>query len=647
MNQEKINSNLREKTSESSQFQRKVLEVVRKWMKSSAEAMSPYHSLWDDNAYLYRAWRLPDKEDDEAARKKEPGKLLVPVAYAQIQTALSFILSTFSQRDNIFELRGRGPEDEKLSMAVSVDLQYQLEREKFTLKLYHWLLDAFKQGFGVVRMEWTEDYAPMRVAKQVPVYNIGSMLGAVFGQEMPTKTEEAVEDVLQFQGNTIRNISPYGFYPDPNVSIADFQKGMFVGSEEEVTFTSILAEEGQIFHGTDKIPKTMAKDLFSERARRVKGPFGEQSKSPTGLLGNEENDPTTAIRLEMEVTLSEKTASELFETNLGKDTKPVKWLITIINDQKVVRFERVSNLHNRYSYHVVEFSPDHDSFYNPGLISTVSELQEIVTFFLNSHVKNVRQIISNRFIVDPNKVEMDDVTNGRIFIRTRGAQGDISRAIQQLTVSDITREHVGAIPSLLALLQTVTGVNENALGQYSSGRRSATEARNVNAGSAARLKMHALLSWLQGIRPLGEQMLSNTRQWRTKEVYESIVGKLALEAPFEVAMLADPTKLAGGYDFIPYDATLPTDRQFQAGVLQELFGMMFCNPASMQLINKDPVKLLNYIAQLYGIKNLSDFDLSQLPTPAVVPNEEAQAAAAVPGAESVDMSGEALLAQLR
>jgi hypothetical protein len=648
MNQEKINKELRDKDCDSSEFQRKVIESVRKWMKASANKMSTYHSGWDANSYIYRGYRVEDKEDRDSKKEGTPAKVIVPLTYAQIQTAISFILSTYTQRDNMLELRGRGPEDEKNSFAVTTDLSYQLNREKFVLKLYFWLLDALKQGFGVVRVEWVEDYAKMRVAQQVPDYSIGNALGAIFGKSIPTKTQESVQSVLSYQGCKITNISPYAFYPDPSVNLANFQEGMFVFTEQEVALVSLTSKEGEMYYGTEKIPDSMPAELYKERARRVSGPFNDENGVNDGITEkNAKNDK--ALLLEGEVSLSEKAASEMWGVKLGSGTEPVKWLIAIANDQKVIRFESKGYLHNRFCCEMFEFSPDHDSFFNPGLADTISELQTINTFFLNSHIVNVKKIIANRFVGDPSKVEMDDVNNGSMFIRTKGAQGDINRCLKQLEVSDVTSGHVKDMEVLTALVQMITGVNENALGQYSAGRRSATEARNVNAGAAARLKMHATLAWLQGIEPLGRQILSNTRQWRTKNVYDYIVGAEALDAPFEVAIIADPEKLAGGYDFVPYDATLPTDRQFQAGVLQELFGVMMSNPNAMQLINKDPMKLLDHIAKLYNIKNLRDFDLQPLPLPPVtqvVPDQQAADAAGA-GAAPIDVAGEGVLAGLQ
>lgn len=622
-------------------------------MKSSAEKMSTFHTGWDANSYIYRGYRVVDKEDVDSIKEGTPPKVIVPITYAQVQTALSFIISTFTQRDSILEVRGRGPEDEKPSFAITTDLDYQLLDQKFVLKLYFWLLDALKQGFGVVRVEWDERYNDMRIAKQVPDNTISNTFKALFGKKVPMKSEEAVESVLSYQGNKIRNVSPYSFYPDPSVTIANFQDGQFVFFEEETSLLALEAKEGEIYFGTDKIPKTIGKDLFGARPRRVSGPFSREEAAQPITDTAQENRAT--ILCEGEITLSPKRASEMWGANLGDGTKPVKWLVTIANDQKIIRFEQCGYLHGRYNFELFEFSPDHDSFFNPGLSDTISELQGIITFFLNSHIVNVKKIISNRFIVDPTKINTDDIDLGSLYIRTKGAQGDINRSIKQLEMSDVTRGHVADMETLTTLVTLITGVNENALGQYSSGRRSATEARNVNAGSAARLKMHATIAWMQGVEPFAKQMLSNTRQWRTKEIYEAIVGGLSVEAPYETTIYADPKKLAGGYDFVPYDATLPTDRQFQAGVLQELFTVLVQNPQTIQLLNKDPIKLLNYIAQLYNIRNMRDFDLQPLgpaapglppPPEPVVTNDQQAADAAGAGAQPVDIGGEQLLQSL-
>jgi hypothetical protein len=521
--------------------------------------------------------------------------------------------------------------------------------------LYGWLLDPLKYGFGVVKGDWDESYCKMRIKKQVPVRSVSSifnnMVGGMFGQaaEQTYSFVESVEDVLDYQGNRFRNISPYSFFPDPDLPIAKFADGAFVAHEEERSRVDLQRDKS--LFGVDKIPSALTKEQFEYRRRRAGRSLGGSSGQTLKVIEGGDKNKDAVIFTEIQVVLTGKDVKEKFEVDLDQSDYPQKWIVVLANDQKIIRFVPMGCLHNQFSYNLIEFSPDHNAFFNPGLSETIYELQNMITFLLNSHIVNVRKIVANRLVYNPEYINAADLQSNQPHIRTKGQPpGDISRVLQQLNVSDITKNHITDLNGVLGLVQVITGINENALGQYSQGRRSATEARNVNAGAAARLKMFATNAWIQGIEPLGRQILSNTRQSRTKEVYEQIVGKRSLEAPFEEVILADPNKIAGGYDFIPYDATLPTDRQQQAGVLTELFTAMISNPNTLQLLQKDPTKLLKYIAELHGIKNLDEMNLDA-PQPLVPPQVEVQPDAQVgdavaAGAQPVDFNATNLLQQL-
>jgi len=659
--QDEINKDLAEKDTNESEFQKKVLDYIHPLQKVAADKMCEYHESWDLHDWIYRGYRIKDREDKESDSKKEPGKIIIPVTFAQVQTAVSFLMSTYLQREHFFELRGMGPEDEKPVFAVQQDMSYQLTKNQWPLKLYCWLLDSLKYGFGVIKTDWGEWNCRMRTQRKVPktsAFSFLGSLGSLFGGgngngngKMEYTTIEEVAEVLEYQGNRIRNISPFSFYPDPDLPIARFQDGAYVFHEEERSLSELKKLEGRDFFGTEHISDTIPGDIFGNRKRRAGRTFGDSDRAVSKMTMAKDKQHDAVIFSETQITLSGRQVKDRFGVDLDKSDYQQKWMIVTGNEDKVIAFKPLGYLHDQYSYDLFEYSPDANAFYNPGLAETVYELQNLMTFFLNSHVVNVKKIVANRFVVNPGMANMEDIESNKNYIRTIGTvPGDLDRVVKQLAVSDVTRGHVSDLDMLLKLLQVVTGISENALGQYSSGRRSATEARNVNAGSAARLKMHGLLGWVQGLEPLGRRMLSNTRQGRTKDVYEQIVGKRALDAPFEEAILADPSKIAGGYDFIPYDATLQSDRQFQAGVLTELFTALISNPNTIMLLQKDPSKLLKYIAELHGIKNIDEFTLApqqplNMPQPQVVPDDEA-AAAVDAGATPVDVMGNDMMAAL-
>lgn len=651
MDQPSINQDLATREPTESKLQQEVLKKTRTYLKRSSEKMSQFYDRWDRNDDIYRGYRVLDRDDKDAASKKEPTKIIVPVTFAQVQTAISFIFSTLIQREHLFELRGMGPEDDKKVFALETDLQYQVDKNKSHLFLYFWLLDAFKSGFGVSKVDWVTEKSKYRVAKQVPMGGIVNSLGAMFGKPVQMQTIETVEEAVSYEGNRLRNISPYSFLPDPGVTLNNFQQGEFVAHEEEVSKDSLLRQEGLLYFGTKMIKNKMPSDIFKERPRRAGASHEKNTEVDISTMST---GGTTYPVVLSEVQFSIVPAEWTKNTGIkfGDETYPVKFVAVTANDEKVIRFERLSYLHDQYTYNMFEYSPDHINFYNPGLTDTIYELQDLITFFLNSHVVNVRKVIQNRFIGDPTKFEMDDFKSGAAFIRTKGTQvNSLDRIVKQLETMDVTKTHVADMDVLSQLVQLVTGINENALGQYSGGRRSATESRNVNASAAARLKMHASLMWTQGLEPCGRMMLSNTRQGRTKEIYNQIVGAAALDAPFESTILTDPKTLAGGFDFVQYDATMPSDRSQQVGLLREVFSVLVQNPETIQMLNKNPLAILEHMAKLSGIKNLRDFD--NLPqgqmqplSAQLTPDDQARQIAQNGTGEPVDISGANILQSL-
>ena len=346
--------------------------------------------------------------------------------------------------------------------------------------------------------------------------------------------------------------------------------------------------------------------------------------------------------------------SEKTGVDLGSEERTIKVIATVANDSKIVRFEPYNFFHNQFPYALIEYSPDSICQVNPGLSGTLDDLQNTMNWFLTSHIANVKKIIRNQFIVNPEFVEISDIEGNKAAIRTKGKPRRVEEVLQQLNVTDATKGHVQDLEKLESYAQQVSGFSENSLSQFASGRRSATEARSVNFASTSRLKMHAMIAWDQGLEPLAQMFISNTRQSRTKEVYDHILGEMALDIPFEVGIFATPNRIAGNYDFVPFDGTLGSERSLQANFLKDIFSVMIQNPETMTILQKDPMKLLFHIAKLVGVKNLKDFDLEPThplfnPEVQVQPDQQVADQVGANGAngssrvEPVDTSGEDLI----
>lgn len=618
--QDKINALLKE--GRDSPLEQKLRQELIRYIKASSEKMQTYWGNWEESQRKYYGKLRKDNEDIESRAKGEPEKVLIPVTFAQIQTAVSFIFGTFTQKEKFFEMQGEGPEDEKSVLALETDLDYQIRKSKAMLKLYSFLVDVFIYGVGVMKISWEEQRCLMRVAKQVPQSNPLSSLLSKFGLpagEPKMKVEEAVQEVLKYEGNTITNIAPYCFFPDPSLPVARFQDGTFVAHEELVSRDFINQREGTLFHGTKHVKQFQkGSPEFDSRPRWFNREFNTPNQAKI--------DRNAVIFTEIQFTINPKEWNEKFqeaEISFGDEDGPVKFIAVIANDDKIIRFERLNYLHGNFTYVIGEYLPDHTQFLSQGMADAIDELQKLQTWFINSHIANVKKLIRNQVLVDPTKVHTEDFDAGKTVIRLKGGPStEIDKVFKQLNMTDATRGHVEDADNMMSLIQMVTGVNENALGSYSSGRRSAYEARQVNAGASLRLKTHAMVIWLSAIEPLGQQLLANTRQSRSPELYAKIVGALSQEAPFEKTILADPDSIAGSYDFVPYDGTLPSEKQQFAQQLTEILQTILGNP-NAQILGLDPYKILKQITVLYGMNNLDDFKLPP-PMPMAMPG-------AVPG----------------
>lgn len=617
MNQEQINQNLKTKTTSQSPFQTKVLNLYKDYMLASATEMNKYWSRWDENQICYSGYRKVDEEDKENKARGGTEKIYVPLSYAQVQTAAAGILSFLVQKNRLFELISFGPEDQTVGEGLERDLDYQIRYNRIYHFLYLYLLDTLIKGVGVGRCDWTVDKAKYRVKKEVPANGMWDMLLGAMGMPVnPTMTTiEEVQELTQYEGNKITYISPYTFFPDPSVSLSDFQDGSFCGTEQSVPLINVKAKEGSLYHGTEHIQNALANaDLWTARPRYA-GTFErprQQENIVTGILGSKYSGGKVVdlVELYMKIIPSELKAVEP-ELDFGDETTPVMFVCVVANDNKIIRFERYNELHGKFPFFCSQYSPDGDNYVGRAIPDLLQGLQNLISWLVNSRMVNIRQAIKNRFIVDPAKVEVKDIEAGSNLIRTK-SPGNIGNGIAPLNPADVTSQHMPFIGLLQQIAQIVTGINENAMGQYTSGRRSAAQTRGIGQALQARLGMAANVIWFGGLDQLGTLMLSNTRQFRSKEMYDQILGSDSQKYPYEEVVLADPQRIAGGVDFAPLESLTDSNKGQILATFKELLG----SPDLIQAANLDVNKILEYCFTITGVKNFEYFKAAPQPQPA-------------------------------
>jgi hypothetical protein len=287
---------------------------------------------------------------------------------------------------------------------------------------------------------------------------------------------------------------------------------------------------------------------------------------------------------------------------------PVRYVVTLANDDRIIRCEPYGYLSRVFPVFMGQFGPDYHELVNQSLADMVSKLQEVVDWFFNSRVASVVRTLDNQRVVDPSGVEMATVTsNSRIILMKKSAaRQDPRRFVHQLQVTDVTGRHLDDMSTTAQLMPQVTGVSEGAMGIPAQGRRSAYEMRVVTNGSASRMRKVVALVWESVLEPMGNAMLINHRQAIDFDTFRIVIGDDVTPESFQ-AFKGTPEDLVQNNDLLVFDGTLPSDKLFLSQSLQEIFTVIMSNPQAAVQFNIDPKEIFEEMYRLRGVTKLERF----------------------------------------
>jgi hypothetical protein len=494
-------------------------------------------------------------------------------------------------------------------------LARDLNHNKWESKLYQFLLDVSRFGVGVIKTHWTKEQKLTKKSVTRPKY---SFMGFSLGGQV---SEDKMSMETTFLGNCIQNISPYRFYPDTRLPIDRFQEGEFCASEDEYSWIKLKQMEAN----GELAGLEFVKDVqFTDKMMKERGEsrFANTNvQKDTTVAGNGQSKGTYILtEVQRKIIPSEYMIDG---KPLGPETYPVPYVIQYVNDTRIVKCEPMNYAHGDFTYDVAQFNPDMHRMLNPGLSDSIDALQSVITWFINSRITSVRKVISNYLIVDPEGVEMQDLKDRNPIIRLKpnaAQRGGIDRWIKQLDVNDVTTGHIKDAEYLKSIVQEITGINENIMGQFHGGRRSAMEARNVSSNAAARLKMIAVIIFYSALEPMARKMLCNLRDGLDDETMVKVVG-MDVAAEGAEFITANKGSLVGEYDFEVFDGTLPSEKVAIAQVLENYLLGLLKSPDAAIALGIDPKAMMLESMELRGIRNPRRFFLQAAPAPAAAPGQ--------------------------
>ncbi len=608
---------------------KKLASYVRTRVKRSRTKMSDFYDVWDRNNDVYKGIKTVDEEDRDANDHNEPEKMVVPLSFAQVQTFVAFCFLLFTQNRRMYELVATGSEDTQAKNDSEKLLERDQRRNDMSALMYQQLLDVARFGIGVYKTWWS-------VEKQVVNIPVPATSAEVDGVLMESAATTSSQSLTKYEGNRISVISPYNFFPDPRFPLSEWKKGSYAADETEWHVNDLKKEEAYgVVHGVEHI-KLMDKTTYEKRGEtRLEGFDTFMNKD-----GGKREDDMIVLVTTCQVEIIPA------DFDLGTEKVPVKYIVQLANDDRVIRAEPLNYLHDEFTYDVGLFSYDRHNEGTMSLADVIGPMQDVVSFFFNSRLMSIRKSLDNNLVIDPSGVDMSTVESRSPFILMKKGSPrlGVDKFVRQLSYQDNTVRHLDDANVVMQLMQTATGLNENAMGQYSGGRRSATEARAVTAGSAARPKLVATVLWNTCYDSMGRKLLSNLRQGLSIESWRKVIGKSPeAEARYAIFKPADITELVGNEDYFMFDATLQTEKGFIAQSLQELVSAMLSTPEVMQILPLDVGKIMEEILVLRGIDNIERFRYAQptgplqqpgLPTTGVMPQglESLQGVGGLPSA---------------
>ena len=595
-----------------------IRDALRNRIKHADHAVQKKSTVFSDDEEMFRAYMPTSTADDIRNEKRDGGKpeyttLDIPYSYAVLMSWHTYLSSVFLSRSPIIQLSGRHGEAEQQVQAMEAVQDYQTQTGGHLVPYYIWLMDAGKYGAGIVGTYWDEEITQVSEIVEEQVTYLGIPIAGKTHKVKKTKR------VKGYHGNKLFNVRPQDFIFDSRVSLGNFQDGEFCGRKADLGWNMVVRREdyGQYYNIADlkqkiKTKHTTANGSTSNQARDT---GSEQLELPDAVTGenSELNDdlrsPSFVHLVEMCVELIPK------DWGLGDSKYPEKWMFTLAEDEVIIESQPYDSLHGKFPYAAIEYEIEGYGLQKRSMLEMTEPLQDAMSWLVNTHFYNVRNVLNGQFIADPSRLTIKDFKStegGRIIRMKPTAYGqDPKTMFTQIQTTDVTQNHLRDSGFIGEMIQRVTGVTDNIMGAVNpGGRKSATEIRSSNSAGANRIKTQAEYFSASGFAPLSQMMIQNTQQKYDGEMKFKIAGDLTQDAG-EAFMNVTPDDIAGFYDFVPVDGTLPVDRFAQVSMWTQLLGQMRQFPQIME--GYDMGGIFSWVAQLGGLKNIKRFKLNVRP----------------------------------
>ncbi len=582
-----------------STLSKKVCTEVMNRARFSYDKMSARHKSWNQIDRVLTAYVPLDELEKKVKAKdaRKPVSIVVPYAYATLETLLTYLVSQFLN-GSIFQYQGRGPEDLIGGALMERLINQQCERTKVALNLHTMFRDSLAYSVGSVACSWERKIGKRTVPKDQGFF---SFLGNFIKKGVSRSSMETV----MYEGNMLKNIDPYCYLPDPSVSVHEVQRGEFSGWVERTNLLNLLSAEAT------------SDDVFNVKyLRKCPGKTSliaaDASQRNTRFGGEDSRNDSHAVKRPIDVIYMYCKIIPK-EWGLGNQEYPEKWYFAVAGDSVVIEARPIGLNHDLFPMAIA--APDFDGYTATPVsrLEIVYGLQETLDWLFSSHIANVRKALNDMLIVDPYLVNMSDLENpepGKLIrLRRAGWGKGVTGAVQQLQVNDVTRQHISDSSYIIELMNRVSASNDSLQGitRQSSERITATEISGDRSSSLSRLERMAKVIQIQAMYDISYLFAAHTQQLMTEDTYIKILG----DWPDLLQSIQNPTRrvkvtplqMMIDYDIILKDVTDKNQGNGREWI--DLYQIMNQNPMLAQQF--DMVRIFKHIATLMGASDVNEF----------------------------------------
>jgi hypothetical protein len=585
----------------------KTLTYLLDRLKISEDEMSKFHPRWEagerrSQAYINLTdWDKRLKELNESSAPPEVVNVVVPYSFATQATVVTYLVHTFCGRKPILQVGSYKAETMKSAQNMEQVLQYNADHMRLIKHLFQFFQDGEQYGLSVLRTRWKTEKSQRTVWKTGIKYGF---MNIPIGME----SQKVKEERVTYSGNEAAAIDPFMFFPDPRVPMNEVNKrGEFVfwrsfDGKHTLLRAEAAGELKHVQHAGQMPSSRGANDGNSSRSLAANG---------TAQPGRDTADAKTKNYIQVDQGTVDIIPREL---GLGTSNKVERWLFTILNKKQIVQAEKLDNDHGMHPVVVSEPYSQGYGFGHLGLSDYLAPTQDTLSWLINSHMDNVKNVLNDMLIVNPNMIEMQDITNpgpGRLIrLKSTFPGGDVRQAVSQLNIHDVTQNHLQDFALFMRMGDVLSSVNDNIRGlQTTGGRKTATEVRTSAEAASSRLASHAQHISSQALVDLASQFSLNTQQYLDEDFYIDIVGEKGKEAPIHIT----PEMLVGDFHYPVNDGTLPMDKVAMLDVWKEIFlGVAGDEQLRQQF---DITEIFTHVAELGGAKNIDQFKIQMTSMP--------------------------------